>query len=218
MVDKRTEQIKELLPVYFIMGSSNCNGRNPVDVLEEAIAGGITLFQFREKGESALTGKEKVRLAERLQKVCQENHIPFIVNDDFELAIELDADGIHVGQDDLAAVIIREKFSNKILGVSAHTIEEAEQAIKDGADYLGLGPIYPTRSKDDAEEVAGTEIIKRFRDHGITLPIVGIGGISPESAEQVIQAGADGVAVISSIASSSDVEETAKSFLRATSK
>ncbi|MBR7554666.1 thiamine phosphate synthase [Allobacillus sp. GCM10007491] len=218
MVDKRTEQIKELLPVYFIMGSTNCNGRDPVRVLEEAIAGGITLFQFREKGESALTGKEKVRLAERLKKICQENHIPFIVNDDLDLAIELDAHGIHVGQDDLEADIVREKFSNKILGVSAHTIEEAEQAIKDGADYLGLGPIYPTNSKDDAREVAGTGIIECFRNHGITIPIVGIGGITPANAEEVIQASADGVAVISAIASSSDVKETAKSFLRATSK
>lgn len=159
-----------------------------------------------------------MRLAERLQRVCQENHIPFIVNDDLDLAIELNADGVHVGQDDLEAGIVREKFSNKILGVSTHTIEEAAQAIKDGADYLGLGPIYPTSSKDNAEEVAGTEIIERFRDHGITLPIVGIGGITSENAEQVIQAGADGVAVISAIASSPNVEEAAKSFLRANNK
>jgi thiamine-phosphate pyrophosphorylase len=207
-------EIEELLQLYFIMGSTNCN-TDPVYVLEQAIEGGITLFQYREKGAGSLEGLEKVRLAEKLYKVCKDAGIPFIVNDDVDLAVELDADGVHVGQEDAGANFVREKTANKILGVSTHTIEEAEKAIEDGADYLGLGPIYPTISKDDARAVSGLTIIENFRKNGITIPIVGIGGITASNARDVIQAGANGVSLISAIAAAADVKKASEELKRA---
>ncbi len=206
--------IEELLQLYFIMGSINCKA-DPVHVLEQAIEGGITLFQYREKGPGALEGLEKTILAEKLFRVCKDADIPFIVNDDVDLALELDADGIHVGQEDLAADFVREKAGDKIIGVSAHTIEEAEKAIEDGADYLGLGPIYATISKDDARAVSGLSIIENFRKNGITVPIVGIGGINARNARAVIQAGANGVSLISAIAAAADVRKAAIDLKRA---
>ncbi|UTE71753.1 thiamine phosphate synthase [Rossellomorea marisflavi] len=208
-MEKRTSAIKEALKVYFIMGSTNCH-RDPVNILEEAIRGGISLFQFREKGQGALSGEEKKKLATALQQVCKEANIPFIVNDDIYLAMEIDADGVHIGQEDEAASTVRKRLgADKWVGVSAHTIEEAERAIRDGADYLGLGPIYPTSSKDDAESVKGTAIIRQFREHGFSIPLVGIGGITSTNAAAVMGAGADGVSVISAISGSEDVEDAA---------
>jgi thiamine-phosphate pyrophosphorylase len=210
----RQHEIEEFLQLYFIMGSANCK-KDPVYVLKQAIEGGITLFQFREKGVGSLKGIEKVRLAEKLHKVCKDASIPFIINDDVELAVELDADGIHVGQEDLATNLVREKAADMILGVSTHTIGEAEKAIEDGADYLGLGPIYPTISKDDAKAVSGLTIIENFRKNGITIPIVGIGGITAANARDVIQAGANGVSLISAIAAADDVKKASEELKRA---
>src|SRR3954447_12015816 len=117
--------LRESLHVYFIMGSTNCL-KNPVEVLKEAIAGGITFFQFREKGEGALTGVEKYRLAKELQSICSESHIPFIVNDDIELALEINADGAHIGQEDEPVKTVRDRIGEgKILGISVHSTEEA---------------------------------------------------------------------------------------------
>ncbi len=206
------KNMEELLSVYFIMGSTNCQDKNPVQVLEEAIEGGITLFQYREKGPGALVGSEKRHLGENLQRVCRDANIPFIVNDDVDLAIDLDADGIHVGQDDANAREVRERIPGKLLGVSAHTVDEGKQAIADGADYLGVGPIYQTSSKSDAKEAQGAEVIKRFRDQQITIPIVGIGGITTENAHEVIQAGGNGVSVISAIANTPNVQSAAAKF------
>lgn len=208
-MQEKTSAIKDALKLYFIMGSPNCH-RDPVNILEEAIHGGISLFQFREKGQGALSGAEKKKLATALQQVCKEANIPFIVNDDIDLAVEIDADGVHIGQEDEAASSVRKRIgADKWVGVSAHTIEEAERAIKDGADYLGLGPIYPTSSKDDAESVKGTAIIRQFREHGFSIPLVGIGGITSTNAAAVMEAGADGVSVISAISGSEDVEGAA---------
>lgn len=139
-------EMSRLLSVYFIMGSNNCT-KEPLQVLRDALEGGITIFQFREKGEGALTGEERICFAKELQAICKEYGVPFIVNDDVELAIELDADGVHVGQDDEGITSVREKMGDKIVGVSTHTIEEAHWAIENGADYLGVGPIFPTSTK-----------------------------------------------------------------------
>lgn len=204
-----TEKMSKLLQVYFIMGSNNCK-RDPLQVMKEALDGGITLFQFREKGEGALTGEERVRFAKQLQSLCKEYDVPFIVNDDVELAIELDADGVHVGQDDEGITSVREKMGDKIVGVSAHTIEEARFAIANGTDYLGVGPIFPTSTKKDTKAVQGTKGLRHFREAGITVPIVGIGGITVENAASVIEAGADGVSVISAISLADSPYESTK--------
>lgn len=191
--------IRETLSVYFIMGSNNCL-KDPREVLREAIAGGITLFQFREKGAGALSSGEKYQFARELQTICREHSIPFIVNDDIELARSLNADGVHIGQEDEPVKAVREKIgAGKILGVSVHNIEEANAALNDGADYFGIGPVFGTTTKEDAKPASGTSLIETLRAKGYTVPIVGIGGITPENAAEVILAGADGVSVITAI-------------------
>ncbi|WP_438349521.1 thiamine phosphate synthase [Paenibacillus sp. FA6] len=214
MLAINSDTIRPSLKLYFIMGSINCL-KSPVEVLSEAITGGITLFQFREKGPGALMGQAKLELAKKLQKLCWEHNIPFIINDDISLAIAIGADGVHIGQDDEPASSMRARLGpNAIIGVSAHTLEEAQQALLDGANYLGIGPIFPTQSKDDAKEVQGTSLIEELRAKGIQIPLVGIGGIKIDNAASVIHAGADGVSVISAIAGADSVRDAATRFIR----
>ncbi|TDL83043.1 thiamine phosphate synthase [Peribacillus frigoritolerans] len=209
------EEMRSKLQLYFIMGSTNCK-QDPEKVLLDAIDGGITMFQFREKGEGALTGTEKINLAQKLQHLCKEHAIPFIVNDDIELALALNADGVHIGQDDEDASTVRKKLGEgKIVGVSAHALMEVKKAIADGADYIGAGPIYPTRTKADAEPVKGTSLIEEVRKTGIRIPIVGIGGINEGNASAVIDAGADGVSVITAISLAADVFERSSALKKA---
>jgi thiamine-phosphate pyrophosphorylase len=203
--------LQEGLKVYFIMGSTNCLVE-PAEVLKKAIAGGITFFQFREKGEGALDGAEKYTLAKKLQGICKEHQIPFLVNDDIELALELNADGVHIGQEDEPVSVVREKIGDKILGVSVHTLDEATSALKDGADYFGIGPIFPTKTKEDAKPSRGTVLIEALREKGINIPIVGIGGINSENAQSVIAAGADGVSVITAISHAESPKEATRAL------
>jgi thiamine-phosphate pyrophosphorylase len=206
MTSSYKENLKRALKLYFILGSANCMGRSPSKVLSEAIEGGITMFQFREKGTGALTGSEKYGLAEELQNICKKASIPFIVNDDIELALALHADGIHIGQDDEPAQLVRERMKGKILGISVHNMKEVQQAISVGADYFGVGPIFPTSTKEDTNDVQGVKVISEFRTNGITIPIVGIGGITGENAASVIEAGADGVSVITAISQAENAQ------------
>jgi thiamine-phosphate pyrophosphorylase len=199
------------------MGSTNCT-EDPEKVLFQAINGGISMFQFREKGTDALTGSEKKYLARKLQKLCKDHGIPFIINDDIELALALNADGVHIGQDDDDAGTVRKILGEgKIVGVSAHTLAEVEKAINDGADYIGAGPIYPTLTKTDAKPVKGTSLLEEVRNSGIMIPIVGIGGITAENARAVIEAGADGVSVITSISLAEDVYKSATALKKSVS-
>ncbi|GGH10931.1 thiamine phosphate synthase [Paenibacillus segetis] len=201
------EQMRQYLRMYLVIGSVNCR-EEPVRVVKEALAGGATLVQFREKGPGALTGAPMLELALQIQVACRLAGVPFIVNDDIDLALTIGADGVHIGQDDALASVVRYQIGDRILGVSAHTVEEAKIATRQGADYLGIGPIYPTISKDDAHAVQGTGIIQEMRKQGIELPMVGIGGITPERVSDVITTGADGVAVISAITQATNVRKT----------
>lgn len=210
----KSEQLRKALRLYLVMGSPNCGGADPAAVLEAAIAGGITMFQFREKGAGALQGAAKLELGARLRRLCAQHAIPFIVNDDEGLALELEADGIHIGQEDAPAAAVRQRLKNMIVGVSAHDLGEARSALAEGADYLGVGPQYATRTKLDAREVQGPAVIQRIRAGGIRLPLVGIGGIDATNASHVIRAGADGVAVVSAIASANSPREAAAQLLR----
>ncbi|MBJ8052128.1 thiamine phosphate synthase [Bacillus cereus] len=211
------DEMSRLLPVYFIMGNNNCT-KEPLQVLRDALEGGITIFQFREKGEGALTGEKRIDFAKELQALCKEYGVPFLVNDDVELALELDADGVHVGQDDEGITSVRKKMGEKIIGVSTHTIEEARWAIENGADYLGVGPIFPTSTKKDAKAVQGAKGLKYFREQEITIPIVGIGGITIENTASVIGAGANGVSVISAISLAESAYESTKKLAEEVNK
>ncbi len=201
--------LREQLALYFVMGSMNCTA-SPQSILEEAIKGGTTIFQFREKGNGSLKESEKKELAQTLQRICKQYDIPFIVNDDVDLAVEIGADGVHIGQEDEQIEQVRQKIGNKILGVSVHDVKEAKQAELLGADYLGVGPIFHTTTKEDIREVSGPSVIRMIRSQGITLPLVGIGGISAENAHEVITAGADGIAVISAISLQDSPQRSAR--------
>ncbi|WP_019637057.1 thiamine phosphate synthase [Paenibacillus fonticola] len=207
------EQMRQYLRMYLVVGSVNCQ-TEPIRVVEEALSGGATMIQLREKGPGALEGEAKLALALQLQAACRRAGVPFIVNDDVELAARIGADGIHVGQDDEPAGSIRARMGSCILGVSAHTVEEARLALAQGADYIGVGPIYPTASKADAQPVQGPRMIEKMRKQGIQLPLVGIGGITAERASEVIRAGADGVAVISAVTQAGDVREAVQTFIK----
>ncbi len=194
------------------MGTQNCIDR-PLDVLEEALKAGITFFQLREKGEGALKGQELEQFALACQMLCKHYRVPFIVNDDVELALKINADGVHVGQDDIALEKIRAKFEGKVVGVSVHTKEELDKAVAGFADYVGIGPIYETKSKTDAKKPAGVTFLHEARVMYPEFPIVAIGGITEQTTTEVRQAGADGVAVISAICQSADRFATIQSFL-----
>lgn len=209
MKELENDPMAEMLQVYFIMGSVNCQ-KDPVDVLKEAIAGGITIFQYREKGNGALEGQEKLELAKKLRGICSDSKIPFIVNDDIDLALAVNADGVHIGQEDDSVEVVRKKIGDRILGVSVHDLTEAEHAIRFGVDYFGVGPVYPTSTKTDTKAVQGVTFLNKLRARGYKTPIVGIGGITSENASNVTKAGADGVSVITAITNAVDIEEAVR--------
>lgn len=192
---------------YFIMGSQDCQG-DPVGILTKAIRGGITAFQYREKGVGSLTGDPKIALGKKLRSLCQMHGIPFFINDDIELIEALQVDGVHVGQEDVSARILRKKYPNIQIGLSVSNIDELKASPLDVVDYVGAGPVYPTASKQDAKQAVGLEWISYLRNMHPTLPIVGIGGINSNNAPDVLRAGANGVAVISAITKATDIEKT----------
>ena len=201
---------KELLKLYFICGTTTCLGKDLYTVVEDALKGGITLFQLREKGEGALEGKDKVELAIKLQDLCKKYNVPFIVNDDIELALEIDADGVHVGQDDLGVDEIRKLMPNKIIGLSIGNEEELKQSKVEYVDYVGVGPVYVTQSKDDAGGAIGYEGLELMRKLLPQMPLVAIGGIQTQHIKDVMKTNVDGVSIISAISYSENIEETVR--------
>ena len=201
---------KELLKLYFICGTTTCQGKDLYTVVEEALKGGITLFQFREKGEGGLEGKEKVALARKIQELCKKYQVPFIVNDDIELALEIDADGVHVGQDDLGVDEIRKLMPNKIIGLSIKNEEEFQQSKVEYVDYVGVGPVFDTKSKEDAGGAIGYEGLEIMRKLLPEMPLVAIGGIETHHIKDIMKTNVDGVSIISAISYSKNVEKTVR--------
>ena len=204
---------KELLKLYFICGTTTCLGKDLYTVVEDALKGGITLFQFREKGEGALEGSEKVELAIKLQELCKKYNVPFIVNDDIELALEIDADGVHVGQDDLGVDEIRKLMPDKIIGLSIGNEEELKQSKVEYVDYVGVGPVYVTQSKDDAGGAIGYEGLELMRRFLPQMPLVAIGGIQTQHIKDVMKTNVDGVSIISAISYSDNIEKTVREMI-----
>ena len=204
---------KELLKLYFICGTTTCLGKDLYTVVEDALKGGITLFQFREKGEGALEGKDKVELAIKLQELCKKYNVPFIVNDDIELALEIDADGVHVGQDDLGVDEIRKLMPDKIIGLSIGNEEELKQSKVEYVDYVGVGPVYVTQSKDDAGGAIGYEGLELMRRFLPQMPLVAIGGIQTQHIKDVMKTNVDGVSIISAISYSDNIEKTVREMI-----
>lgn len=218
------KNIQSILPLYFVAGSQDCrvNDGDPAEnllwILRQALGSGITCFQFRDKGAFSLENSpEKQRaLAIACRDLCREYGVPFIVNDDVELASAIDADGIHVGQTDTAVAEIRAKTSRRlIVGLSVNTLAQAKQSNENTEiDYFGIGPIFPTLSKADPKPVVGMEFIQILRKNGINKPLVAIGGVKAEHIETLREYGADGVAVITAISHAQDVQQAVKNLLK----
>lgn len=201
------------LNVYFICGTQDVPEGNDIQtILKEALEAGITLFQFREKGPKALIGEDKVKLAKQLQALCRDYNVPFLVNDDVDLAEQIDADGIHVGQDDAQVATFAQRFNEKIIGLSVGNVEEYNHSDLTHVDYIGVGPMYATPSKADASEPVGPEMIKTLKEINPSLPMVAIGGITEDNVGQIAEAGADGISIISAIARSHNIDKTVTKF------
>jgi len=176
------------------------------EAVEQAIRGGVTLVQLREKHASSL---EFYQTALRVKKITDSYNVPLIINDRVDVALAVDADGVHVGQSDLPAARVREILGpDKILGVSASSLKEALKAVEDGADYLGVGAMFATGTKTDAN-ITTIEELKRIRQ-AVSVPIVVIGGINKQTLPLFAGTGIDGIAVVSAIIAAADVEKAAR--------
>ena len=174
--------------------------------VEAALKGGVTCVQLREK---ELNEAAFLQEARDICALCRRYEVPFIVNDNVDIAVACGADGIHVGQEDLAAGEVRRRVGeNMILGVSVHTVEEARQAVQDGADYLGLGTVFPTSTKTDVDVMSRDTL--RAICGAVDVPIVAIGGLNRSNILQLSGSGVDGVALVSAIFSAENIEETCR--------
>jgi len=199
------------LALYAVTDRTWLNGRSLHDCVAEALNGGVTMVQLREKH---LADADFIAEARDIKRLCANHQVPFIVNDNLDVAMAVDADGIHVGQNDMSAVDIRKRWGkNKIVGVSAQTVSEAVQAEKDGADYLGVGAVFPTTTKTDAIDVP----LPLLRDitKATSIPAVAIGGIDLTNTAQLRNSGIVGIAVISAIFAAKDITATSATLLTA---
>jgi thiamine-phosphate pyrophosphorylase len=191
------------LDTYLVTGEALSAGRSTVEIVEAAIAGGVDVVQLRDKDR---TVRERYETGRKLRELTREAGIPLVVNDRIDLAKAIDADGVHLGDDDLPISVAREQLgADAIVGRSVSTVAGAEEAAAAGADYFGVGAVYGTTSKDTDPESSeiGLGRVRAIAD-AVDVPFVGIGGITPENAADVVRAGADGVAVISAITAADD--------------
>ncbi|CAI50118.1 thiamine-phosphate synthase [Natronomonas pharaonis DSM 2160] len=195
--------------VYLVTGAEHSAGRSTAEVVEAAIRGGVDIVQLRDK---TATARERYEVGTELRTLTRDAGVPLVVNDRLDLAAAIDADGVHLGDDDLPIEVAREQLgSDAIVGRSVSTPDAAREAEQAGADYLGVGAIYGTDSKDTDPEQSniGLDRIRAVRD-ATSLPFVGIGGVTPDNAAPVVEAGADGVAVISAITAADDPEHATR--------
>lgn len=182
--------------------------------VEEAILGGTTLVQLREKNISTM---EFYKIAVNIKKITDQYNVPLIIDDRLDIALAVDAAGIHVGQSDMPCDIARKLVGkDKIVGVSAGSVEEALKAQKDGADYLGVGAVFPTGTKKDATDVS-IETLKEIVEK-VNIPVVAIGGVSADNVDKLADTGIDGISVISAILGKKDVRKAAKELKEAVEK
>ena len=173
--------------------------------VEKTLKGGTTFVQLREK---KLDEDNFLKEAIEIKELCRKYNVPFVINDTVDIALKMDADGVHVGQSDMEAGDVRAKLGpDKIIGVSTQTVEQAILAEKHGADYLGVGAVFPTTSKDDAAEVS-YDTLKAICE-AVSIPVVAIGGITQENVVKLAGSGIDGVAVISAIYAQKDIKKAA---------
>lgn len=196
---------KDLL-LYAVTDRHWLNGETLYSQVEKVLKGGATFIQLREKNLDEDTFLEE---AIEIQKLCKSYHVPFVINDNVDIALKMNADGVHVGQSDMEALDVRKKLGpDKIIGVSAQTGEQALLAQKHGADYLGVGAVFPTGSKADAEDVSH-ETLKAICE-AVDIPVIAIGGITKENVHELKDSGICGIAVISALFAQKDIEQATK--------
>jgi thiamine-phosphate pyrophosphorylase len=199
---------KHTLLFYAVTDRSNLSGNSLAVQVEAAIRGGVTFVQLREK---QLPYADFVSEAQKIKKVTDRYNIPFVINDNIDVALAINADGVHVGQTDLGVSAARTLLGkNKIIGVSAQTIEEARLAEQEGADYLGVGTVFPTATKLDATGVS-LETLREICSEA-AIPVVAIGGINAENILKLRDTGIDGVAVVSALFAQPDTYGAAKTL------
>lgn len=199
---------------YHIKGGKNDRISALLETLELALQSKITAFQFRQKGDLALQDPIEIKqLALECQKLCKKYGVPFIVNDEVQLALELKADGVHVGQEDMAIEEVITLCKKRLfIGLSVNTLEQALKARHlDAVAYLGVGPIFPTPSKKD-KQVVGVELLKKIKDSGVKKPLIAIGGITMHNASKLHEYG--GIAVISAITQAKDKALAVETLLK----
>ncbi|MDR5695985.1 MAG: thiamine phosphate synthase [Armatimonadota bacterium] len=196
----------------YVITDRRLSGRSHEEVAEAAIRGGATVIQFREKDAST---REMVEIASRLREITKRYGVPLIVNDRVDVALAVDADGVHVGTEDMPIAIAKRLIGpGKVVGASASTVEEALFAVEQGADYLGVGSIFATGTKVDAGPPIGIERLVEIASR-VPIPVVAIGGIHHGNVAEVIRAGANGVAVISAVVAAEDIADSTRRLLEA---
>ncbi len=215
MIDKdNRKELADSLLLYAVTDRHWLGERTLPEVVKESLDGGVSFLQLREK---ELDEERFYEEAVALQALAREYGVPFVVNDNVDIALRMDADGVHVGQSDMEAGDVRALLGpDKILGVSAQTVEQAVLAEKRGADYLGVGAVFPTGSKDDAEDVS-YETLKAICE-AVSIPVVAIGGITLENTPELGGSGICGIAVISAIYGQKDIKAAASRLRKATEK
>lgn len=195
------QEIREAMLLYAVTDRTWLKtGESLLDVCEKVLASGATFLQLREKDFNQADFEKE---AEQLGRLCAKHRVPFVINDSVEIALQCNADGVHVGQSDIKGRNIRSMIGpDKILGISAGTVDEAIAAEKAGADYIGVGAVFGTSTKKDARDLT-VEKLREIRS-AVTIPVVAIGGINAENVVQLSGSGVDGVAVISAIFAAKD--------------
>ena len=200
------DNLEKSLLLYAVTDRHWLGGRTLYDVVRESLDGGVTFLQLREKDLDDASFYEE---AVKLQEMAKEYGVPFVVNDNVEIAVRMNADGVHVGQSDMEAGDVRALIGpDKILGVSAQTVEQAVLAERRGADYLGVGAVFPTGSKDDAVEVSRETLAAICR--AVSIPVIAIGGVTRDNVAELKGSGIVGIAVISAIYAQADIRRAAE--------
>lgn len=203
---------KEDLLLYAVTDRHWLKDETLENQVEKALQGGATFLQLREK---SLDDDIFLAEAKEIQKLCKKYQVPFVINDNVDIALAIDADGVHVGQSDMEALDVRKRLGpDKIIGVSAQNVQQALLAQKHGADYLGVGAVFPTGSKDDAEDVS-FETLKVICQ-AVDIPVIAIGGITKENVSELKGSGICGIAVISAIFAQKDIKAATKELKKRT--
>ena len=178
-------------------------GRDPVELVAAQIKGGADVIQLREK---EMSKRARLEVGQTLRELTRREGVLFIVNDDVDLALILEADGVHLGQDDIPIQFARPIMKDKIIGVSTHSLEQINEAVASGADYIGVGPVFETSTKEDRDELVGLELLLKIRDN-CPIPYVAVGGIGKDNIRSLTEVGCHTAAVISDIMLAPDIEE-----------